>query len=90
MNKKFAHIDNKSWLRWQCRRGMLELDMILLNFCDNAYLSLSQEEKLGFTQLLSFTDANLADIFLSGRDIKCTDVISQIINKIKDNSKVNI
>ncbi len=46
-------------IRWQCRRGMLELDILLLAFFDKDYKSLAQEEKKIFIALLSFPDQEL-------------------------------
>ena len=46
-------------LRWQCRRGMLELDLLLLSFFDKDYLDLSDTNKALFEQLLSYHDQDL-------------------------------
>lgn len=46
-------------LRWQCRRGMLELDLLLLPFFDKHYLSLSRSDQAIFEQLLSYPDQDL-------------------------------
>ena len=35
-------------LRWGCRRGMLELDMLLLPFFDEHYLNMTEKEKQSF------------------------------------------
>ncbi len=43
-------------LRWQCRRGMLELDMLLEAFLDRAYPKLSPRLQRHFHQLLEFPD----------------------------------
>ncbi len=52
--------ENKlSKVRWQCKRGMLELDLILQNFCDNAYMSLNADKQLQFEQLLMAEDQDL-------------------------------
>ena len=39
----------KSELRWQCRRGMLELDILLNSFLDEKFHQLSIDEKNQFT-----------------------------------------
>jgi len=46
-------------IRWQCRRGMLELDMILISFFDNCYESLTIEEQGAFIRLLEYPDPTL-------------------------------
>jgi len=53
-------IENKGYdkerLRWQCRRGMLELDMLLENFLDQQFDHLSAIEQNDFIQLLKQPD----------------------------------
>lgn len=50
---------NLKKIRWHCRRGMLELDMMLHAFFDQAFEGLSQHKKNLFVKLLSFTDQEL-------------------------------
>lgn len=54
----------KAQILWQCRRGMLELDMLLLSFCNAQYDSLDQIQKTAFIQLLKCTDQELFDWLL--------------------------
>ena len=49
-------------MRWRCRRGMLELDIILLRFLNNHYTRLSAEELTQFDRLLSLADNDLWDM----------------------------
>jgi len=51
-------------LRWKCRRGMLELDLILLHFLDQHYAKLSAEQQVVFEQLLEFEDPLLQQWFM--------------------------
>lgn len=46
-------------LRWQCRRGMLELDLMLGRFLDEAYSLLSPSEQADFRRLLATPDQTL-------------------------------
>ena len=48
-------------LRWQCRRGMLELDYILENFVAQHYEGLELEQKRLFVRMLDFEDQLLLD-----------------------------
>lgn len=48
-------------LRWQCRRGMLELDYILLGFLDQHYPELAVADQQLFVQMLDFEDQLLLD-----------------------------
>ncbi len=54
-------IQNIRQIRWGCRRGMLELDQVLLNFFTNYYASLSNIMQQQFKQLLQESDADLFD-----------------------------
>lgn len=51
--------NNLQLLRWRCHRGMLELDLILLPFFDEAYQNLSEAEKKCFVELLELPDPQL-------------------------------
>jgi antitoxin CptB len=55
-------------LRWQCRRGMLELDHLLDRFLDIGYPELSQSQRLVFVRLLAEQDQRLSDWFMSRSD----------------------
>ena len=46
-------------LRWQCRRGLLELDLLFTRFLDNRYAQLTGPEKTSFQTLLKQSDHNL-------------------------------
>jgi antitoxin CptB len=49
-------LKNIDRLRWQCRRGMLELDVLLEAFLDQHYPTLSPRLQRHFYQLLGFPD----------------------------------
>ncbi|MEM9531124.1 MAG: succinate dehydrogenase assembly factor 2 [Pseudomonadota bacterium] len=53
-------------LRWRCRRGMLELDVMLTRFLEGRYPKLPAPEQASFRQLLETEDDQLWD-WLSGR-----------------------
>lgn len=48
-----------SKLRWRCRRGLLELDVLLERFLHQQYPHLSLQEKQIFYELLDQTDQQL-------------------------------
>lgn len=48
-------------LLWQCRRGMLELDLLLIPFAEKQYPHLSDNEKQAFNALLHYPDPVLFD-----------------------------
>ncbi len=43
-------------LRWQCRRGVLELDLLFTRFLANDFGSLPETERAAFSQLLCEPD----------------------------------
>ena len=46
-------------LKWQCRRGMLELDLILNHFVETKLDELSETDLLVFEKLLETSDPQL-------------------------------
>lgn len=51
--------------RWRCRRGLLELDIILARFMEQYYAGLSDEELQQFETLLSMSDNDLWDCIVN-------------------------
>ncbi len=49
---------------WQCRRGLWELDLILINFVENSFDDLTEREIESFQKLLSLEDVDLLNIFV--------------------------
>jgi antitoxin CptB len=47
---------------WQCRRGLWELDAILVPFVERKFSTLSETEVENFRELLSFEDIDMFDI----------------------------
>ncbi|MCJ8338725.1 MAG: succinate dehydrogenase assembly factor 2 [Pseudomonadales bacterium] len=46
-------------LTWQCRRGMLELDVLFVPFMEQAFAGLSEKDKDIFVRLLACEDQDL-------------------------------
>lgn len=46
-------------IRWMCRRGLLELDIILTQILEHKYPSLTARQKALFIELLSEADTDL-------------------------------
>ncbi len=55
-------------LRWRCRRGHLELDLLLLSFLEQDYPRLTEAEQARFRDLLQLDDDTLLDM-LSGQAV---------------------
>lgn len=56
-----ADLPTAQYLRWKCRRGMLELDVIFSRFIEEKYPSLSEEQQRLFNELLELPDPLLYD-----------------------------
>ena len=46
-------------VRWRCRRGLLELDIVLQRFVDTYYAKLNEAELRQFETLLDLSDSDL-------------------------------
>jgi antitoxin CptB len=70
-------------LRWRCRRGMRELDLVLQRFFDDHYDHLPDEGKQAFSRLLDQEDQDVLR-WLLGHTIPPDQALSQLIEEIKD------
>jgi antitoxin CptB len=74
-------------LRWQCRRGMLELDHLLDRFLDLGYAQLSPARRLSFVRLLAEQDQRLSDWFMSRAappDPELRDLVRHIVEVVRE------
>jgi len=49
-------------LRWRCRRGLLELDIVLGRFIEQHYAGLDEAQLAAFDMLLDMPDTELWDM----------------------------
>jgi len=70
-------------LQWQCRRGMLELDVILIPFLENYFESLDENNQLAFSELLTQADPDLYTWIMGFGECKIEEFVEliQIIRK---------
>lgn len=64
-------LKDKRRLRWACRRGMLELDVLFEPFVDEAYDALNDEQQAIFRRLITCDDPDLFAWFMGHQ--KCPD-----------------
>ncbi|MCW8935388.1 MAG: succinate dehydrogenase assembly factor 2 [Gammaproteobacteria bacterium] len=76
-----------SALRWRCRRGMLELDILLNEFIDKKYTLLDNSQKEVFDQVLDYPDQLLFDLFLGHMESSDTKV-SDLVQTIRQSASV--
>ena len=70
-----------SELKWRCRRGMLELDILLNNYLDGHYATMSQEQGALFSEVLDYPDQVLLDLLLGNMqssDVRVNNMITEI------------
>lgn len=73
-------------LRWRCRRGMLELDLLLIPFFDERFHTLTEDESRTFSQLLDREDPELLAWFnrLSRPDdLRLAAIVDAILASVK-------
>jgi len=73
---------SRNQLRWACRRGMLELDLLLGGFVDHGYDELTFQEKVLFQQLLREADQQLLEYFM-GQGKPDDPELNNVIEKIR-------
>ena len=54
-------------VRWRCRRGLLELDIVLGRFIEQHYAELNAAQQIAFDALLDMPDTTLWDM-IAGRN----------------------
>jgi len=69
-------------LRWQCKRGMRELDELLARYLDSAYERAAETEKLAFRALLEIPDPDLIG-YLLGSQLHANPQIADVIETIR-------
>ena len=73
--------DDVARLRWQCRRGMKELDQLLTRYLDARYAEAEDDEKADFRAILTLPDPELAGYFL-GRQVPEDPAIARAVERI--------
>jgi antitoxin CptB len=80
------HVVNKARLKWACRRGMLELDVLFIPFVDEAYDDLSSKDQHTFERLLTEQDPDLFAWFMGHKtceDSELKAMVQFILNRVK-------
>ena len=69
-------------LRWQCRRGTKELDLLLQRYLDSGYLLADDEEKALFVELLALEDDELVGVLMGELEVE-TEAMKVLVEKLK-------
>lgn len=68
-------------IKWKCRRGMLELDILLEQFYEKQFQTLTAKEKKSFNHLLDEADP-LLYCWLLGCEIPFDPQLQSLVKKI--------
>ena len=71
-----------SRLRWLCRRGMKELDVVLIRYLDDGYLSATEAEQAQFRSLLEMPDPDLYNLLL-GRNATSDPECKRLLQELR-------
>ena len=70
-------------LRWRCRRGMRELDQLLLRYLDREWAAASDAERAVFLRVLDSEDDKLWR-WVMGRERPEDDDVHALVSRIAD------
>ncbi|MBL0011470.1 MAG: succinate dehydrogenase assembly factor 2 [Nitrosomonas sp.] len=68
--------------RWRCRRGLLELDIVLQRFMDRYYMQLDESGLEQFERLLALPDNDLWDL-ITARQITADDNFQKVLKLLQ-------
>ena len=72
---------SRNKIAWRCRRGLLELDLLLSQFVKNHLHSLNEEQLGTFASMLELQDNELLDILI-GRQIVGDSKMAEMVSMI--------
>ena len=69
-------------IRWHCRRGLLELDLVLGRFLETQLEALNPDEREAFKALLELSDNDLWDL-VSGRSDPGNGLRGRLVSRLR-------
>lgn len=69
-------------LRWRCRRGMKELDLLTLGYLEQYYPTASGEEQQAFADLLELQDPLLMS-YMVGRETPADATMARVVGVMR-------
>ena len=80
-------MNNKSRVRWRCRRGIREMDILFQHFIDEYYDTLNPKEKDAFESFLEESDLDILN-WVMGRTTPDNNYYIQFVHTMQSfNSK---
>jgi antitoxin CptB len=68
-------------LKWQCRRGTKELDLMLKKYLETEYLVADEREKVLFVELLRLEDDELSAVLMG--DMEAPEGMKILVGKMR-------
>ena len=71
-------------LEWRCRRGMKELDLLLLRYLRERHPQAASAERAAFVEFLELPDPDIARYLIGGdvpADPRCADLCRVLLQK---------
>lgn len=72
----------KGRLKWHCRRGMKELDVVLERYLEHDYDVANASEQVAFAELLTLPDPQLLD-YLTGRAAPSDPASNDVVTRLR-------
>ena len=82
-----TELHSKQRIRWACRRGMLELDVLFMPFVEEAFDSLSPSQQAVLQRLLEADDPDLFAWFMGHQECK-DEQLNSMVQLILDRVRV--
>lgn len=79
-------------LNWRCRRGMLELDIVLQRFAEHQLMTLDLAELSAFDVLLDFPDNEFLDVVTDKLHVNAainTPAMQRLMRKLRNQPNDN-
>jgi antitoxin CptB len=76
-------MSEESRLRWLCRRGMKELDVVMTQYLDSCYAEANEDDRQGFITLLEMPDPDLYALLL-GRETSLNQNADKVVRSIRN------
>lgn len=81
-----AELDNtmQRRLAWRCRRGMLELDIVLQQLVAEQFFSLSEQELVELDKLLDLPDNDFWSLITNTDEVHENIALQSLLSKIRN------
>lgn len=81
MNQEVSSAANLSRMRWHCRRGMRELDVLLTRYFEQVYPSATLRQQQAFADILDLQDP-LIMAYVTGKQTPYSKDIADVIQQL--------